>query len=162
MQEPPSRAQRPTWRPRWPGGTGSAPRRTCGAAVACYCTCSTATTRGYVTTPNRSASRYETLSQKGRLSAVETTTILGCCFFFRIASLVVHSPDCQRAPAAVGGAIQLQQLHRQSVQGRAPEGPGQAGVGKGAEEENHQGPQSRSVLYLFTARKKVTASTQVQ
>lgn len=51
--------------------------------------------------------------------------------------------DRERAAAPVGGPVQLQQLHGQSVPSRAPQGPRETGVGEGAEEEDHQSPPSR-------------------
>lgn len=61
MQVQPSPAQRPTWHPRWCKATDSVPRQTCGAAAACYCTCSTGATRGHATTHILSVCRWEFL-----------------------------------------------------------------------------------------------------
>lgn len=61
VQVQPSPAQRPTWHPRWREATDSAPRQTCGAAAACYCTCSTGATRGHATTHILSVCRWEFL-----------------------------------------------------------------------------------------------------
>lgn len=58
IQELPSPAQRPTWPRRWREGIDSVPRRMCGAAAVCCCTCSTDATHGYVTTPIRCVSRW--------------------------------------------------------------------------------------------------------
>lgn len=61
----------------------------------------------------------------------------------------VRRSDRQRAASSVGGAVHLQQLHGQGVQGRTPEGSGETGVGKGAPEEDHEGPESRSMCSMF-------------
>lgn len=70
MQVPPSPAQRPTWPPRWHEGINSAPRQMCGAAVACYCTCSTDATRGHATTRIHYVSRWGSTLWKRRRFAL--------------------------------------------------------------------------------------------
>lgn len=59
MQELPSLAQRPTWPLRWHEGINCVPRRMCGAAAVCYCTCSMDATHGYVTIPILCVSRWD-------------------------------------------------------------------------------------------------------
>lgn len=64
MQVLPSQVQRPTWPQRWQQVTDRAPRQMCGAAAACYCTCSTAATRGHATTPTHSVCKWELLRSR--------------------------------------------------------------------------------------------------
>lgn len=61
MQVLPPQVRRPTWPQRWQQVTDRAPKPMCGAAAACYCTCSTVATRGHATTRTRSVCRWDLL-----------------------------------------------------------------------------------------------------